>query len=371
MRGEDSNGMICAKVELGIDEDAEIHGIWIMDEDFFDLTTSDLGISLSSKFPRLDNIMLDVDNKTINNRPDLTGLFGMAIEMKAIFSSPNFSLMTRGGSEARWVIKQQNITHILSEHSPARSLELLYHATRSTQQITVQTDKCSIYVILEIDKIEVRTSPLYDRLSMIDSGLVPKSNWIDFSNLFATIIGQPVHCFDADKIHGEITVRQAHDGEPFTDLKETTHTLKLQDIVIADERGVIALAGVIGGLESGVSDTTKRIVMEIANFDPVAVRRTSMRIGVRTDAVSRFEKTISPTLSLTAFSLMLDLLSQYKTMLADYTILGSNYYVDDQTAGEAMHGKYIECDLEKCSRLIWGRCDQDDKDNCNSILSSL
>lgn len=87
MRGEDSNGMICAKVELGINEDAEQHGIWIMDEDFIDLAKADLGTALSTKYLRLDNVMLDVDNKTINNRPDLTGLLGMAIEMKAIFSS--------------------------------------------------------------------------------------------------------------------------------------------------------------------------------------------------------------------------------------------------------------------------------------------
>lgn len=375
MRGKDSNGMICAKVEIGINEDADQHGIWIMDEDFSDISISDLGTSLSSKYPWLDNVILDIDNKTINNRPDLTGLLGMAIEMRAIFKNQNIQKESEysekrvsdvSGTSGFSVVKFESITHILSEHTPARALELLHHANKSNQQIDVQTENCKTYVALELNNIGVRRSPLYDRLSMIDSGLSPKSNWIDFSNLFATIIGQPVHCFDADKISGTIVVRQAKDGEQFTDLKGATHTLKAQDIVISDDKSILALAGVIGGLESGVSDQTKRIVVEIAHFDPVAVRRTSMRIGVRTDAVSRFEKTISPTLSLTAFSLMLDLLKQYKLMLGEYTIVGSNYYIDDQTAGEAMHGKYIDFDMEKCQRLIWG-----DKENRDEEINNI
>lgn len=95
-------------------------------------------------------------------------------------------------------------------------------------------------------------------------------------------------------------------------------------------------------------------MLELGHFDPVAVRRTSMRIGVRTDAVSRFEKTISPTLTLTAFSLLLDLLKQYKPMLGDYILQGSNYVVSDQIAGEAMNGKYIEFDARVCEKMIWG-----------------
>ena len=97
-----------------------------------------------------------------------------------------------------------------------------------------------------MDAIHVRKSPFYDRLSLIDSGLIPKNNWVDFSNLFMTIAGQPIHMFDADKIKGTIVVRNATDGEGFVDLFGAEHTLAAQDIVIADESGVIALAGVIG-----------------------------------------------------------------------------------------------------------------------------
>lgn len=118
--------------------------------------------------------MLDVDNKTINNRPDLTGLLGMAIEMRAIFRNNN----------TLDVIKQENIAHVLDEHTPIRTLELLEHATPCAQQVVVQTEKCSVYSLLSLTNVSVRKSPFYDRLSLIDSGLSPKNNWVDFSNLF-------------------------------------------------------------------------------------------------------------------------------------------------------------------------------------------
>lgn len=179
--------------------------------------------------------MLDVDNKTINNRPDLTGLLGMAIEMRAIFKANN----------TPEIIKHENITHVLEEHNPIRTLELLHHATPCTQQISIKTDKCSVYSLLHLTNLSVRKSPFYDRLSLIDSGLSSKNNWVDFSNLFMTISGQPIHCFDADKIKGTMTIREAKDGEKFTDLTGIEHSLIVQDIVIADDSGVIALAGVI------------------------------------------------------------------------------------------------------------------------------
>lgn len=366
MRGEDSNGMICAKVELGINEDADQHGIWILDEDFSDLNSADLWVSLSKKYEWLNNTLLDVDNKTINNRPDLTGLLGMAIEMRAIFTN----LAQRGENN---VIKQQNIAHELSEHYPGRVLELLSHAQSPRQQVEVKTDWCSVYSLLQLDAITVRRSLFYDRLSLIDSGLQSKNNWVDFSNLFMTIVGQPIHIFDADKIKGTIVVRNASDGEHFVDLFGASHSLVAQDIVIADESGVIALAGVIGGASTAVSDSTTNIVIEMAHFDPVATRRTSMRIGVRTDAVMRFEKTISPLLSLTSLSLILDVLKQYAPMLGEYTIVGATSIMTDEIRTKAMSGQYITIDPEECIRLLFGRAydETTDKSMMIDILKLL
>lgn len=150
-------------------------------------------------------------------------------------------------------------------------------------------------------------------------------------------------------------MRQAHDGEQFEDLFGTVHSLLAQDIVIADDSGVIALAGLVGGATTGISDTTKNIVIEIAHFDPVAVRRTSMRIGLRTDAVMRFEKTLSPLLSLTGLSLMLDLLDQYKLMLGDYTLIGMSSVIKDTIRTRAQSGQYIAFDPQHCASLLFGR----------------
>jgi phenylalanyl-tRNA synthetase beta chain len=362
MRWEDSNGMICAKVELGINEDADKHGIWIMEEDFSDLSKEDIWQSVTVKHPRLDNMMLDVDNKTINNRPDLTGLLGMAIEMRAIFRANN----------TPEIIKHENITHVLEEHSPIRTLELLNHATPCNQQISLQTDKCSVYSLLQIDNISVRTTPFYDRLSLIDSGLSSKNNWVDFSNLFMTISGQPIHCFDVDKIKGVITIREAKDGEKFIDLTGIEHNLIAQDIVIADDSGVIALAGVIWWLSTAISDSTKNIVIEMAHFDPVAVRRTSMRIGVRTDAVMRFEKTLSPLLSLTSLSLILDILKQYTLMLGEYRIAGMSAVMNDLVKTSATSWQYILFDPAQCIKIIFGCEIQDwDEKMMQTILQLL
>lgn len=131
----------------------------------------------------------------------------MAIEMRAIFRSKSMF----DNSPLNQIVKHENIAHVLEEHHPARALQLLSHATQPTQQFDVQTQNCSIYSLVALDNISVRKTPFYDRLSLIDSGLSSKNNWVDFSNLFMTLTGQPIHCFDADKIKGKIIVRQAKD----------------------------------------------------------------------------------------------------------------------------------------------------------------
>lgn len=191
MRGEDSNGMICAKTELGINEDADKHGIWIMDDDFSDLDKSLLGISLAVKYSRLDNIIMDVDNKTITNRPDLTGLLGMAIELNARYTAE---------SDLAHHLKQTNISHVLSDHGPTQAMQLLSHATPSTRKITIQTDKVRAYMTIDLHGIQVRPSDFLTRLALIDSGQSSKNNRVDFSNLFMTTTSQPVHFFDAETI---------------------------------------------------------------------------------------------------------------------------------------------------------------------------
>ena len=155
---------------------------------------------------------------------------------------------------------------------------------------------------------------------MLDMGSVPRNNRVDFSNIFMLISGQPIHFFDADKVDGDVIVRNAKDGEKFVDLFETEHILTPTDIVIADNKKILALAGVVGGLDSGVTESTKNILVEIANFDAVSVRKTGTRLSLRTDAELRFEKNINPRHTLFSLILFLDELKYYKKDLGDYEI---------------------------------------------------
>ena len=363
MRGEDSNGMICAKTELGIDEDADAHGIWIMDDDFQELTKEDLGIALAVKYPRLDNTILDVDNKTITNRPDLTGLLGMAIELNARY---------RAEPDLAHHLKQTNITHVLDEHNPTTTLQLLSHATKSARKVTIQTDKVRAYMTIDLDAINVRPSDFFTRLGLIDSGHSTRNNRVDFSNLFMTTTSQPVHFFDADTIQWSIVVRAGIDGESFTDLTDKTHTLTTNDIVIADDSGVIALGWVVGWLHTAITDNTKSIMVEIANFDPVSVRRTSVRLGCRTDAVMRFEKNMNPCLTIVSFGLMMDMIKQHKALIDEPVFTWLSYWMNDETTSLMSSGRYIDFDPIRCHQIIYGTiAEESDLQTMQDILTLI
>ena len=144
------------------------------------------------------------------------------------------------------------------------------------------------------------------------------------------LTGQPVHFFDADTVAGDIIVREATDGEIFIDLTGVEHSLMKGDIVITDKEKILALAGIIGGQSSALSDTTKNIVVEIANFDPIQVRKTATRLHIRTDAHSRFEKNINPLYTLGTLGMFLDMRSLYAKDLGKYTINGIQWHLSPE-----------------------------------------
>ncbi len=183
------------------------------------------------------------------------------------------------------------------------------------------SDLVRSYVLVEFADVQVGTSDMYLRMIMHDLGLAPRNNWVDFSNVFMYLTGQPIHFFDADKIEGKITVRQAKAGEEFTDLFDTVHTLHSDDVLITDDKKILALAGVVGGKNSGVDEHTTRIVAEIGNFDDVAVRKTAMRCGLRTDAQVRFEKNINPLFSLHAVLMLVDEMKYFEKSLGGATMV--------------------------------------------------
>ena len=205
---------------------------------------------------------------------------------------------------------------------------MLEHTEQKLERaIKVSSEAVNTYIALEIKNIEVKKSDFFSRLQLKDIGGKSVNNWVDFANLFMNISSQPIHLFDADKVKGDLQVRNAREGEHFVDLFEVEHSLKTTDLVIADNEKVLALAGVIGGLESAVSDTTKNVLVEIANYDPVIVRKTGTRLGLRTDAELRFEKNINPEWSLYSLLLFLDELKYYTKTLGNYEIGGVGYFI--------------------------------------------
>ncbi len=165
----------------------------------------------------------------------------------------------------------------------------------ATRVVTLKTDKCPVYRLMEIRGI--KTAPSNDAIArrLRAIGINPKNAPIDATNYICFDMGQPMHCFDADQIKGDIIVRMAAPGEQFTDLFGTAHTLTENDIVIADADGILALAGVVGGARGMTTDATQNILLESAYFDPVSVRKTAKRAGMSTDASYRYERGIDPT----------------------------------------------------------------------------
>ncbi len=278
LRGAVSYGVVCSEKEVGASEDHT--GLWVLDEDGVDKEKLLPGTALSSLFPTKDHI-LDIDNKSITNRPDLWGHYGFARELSAIFrrnlkplyGEEIFTRMTDSGGEKPLLVEV---------HDP---------------------DLCPRYTAIQLGGIEVRRSPYWLRRRLYTLGVRPINNIVDITNLVMLETGQPLHAFDAARLtKSTIIVRRARKGETCMTLDGATRSLDPDNLLIADPERAVAIAGVMGGLDSEIDETTKRIVIESANFDPVSVRRTSISIGLRTEASNRFEKSIDPELTVTGIA---------------------------------------------------------------------
>ena len=340
MRWIESNGMICSKEELDINEDQELHSIWDLALDLDDISETDLGTPISDKFPWLNSYVYEVDNKGLTNRPDLTGHFGLAVELNAMYRDPAS-------------VSFNKISEWMKHFHDTNILQTFEHATPAKRKVIWQSDKLNTYTLLEINNIEIKTLSFYTRLQLLDLGANPRNNRVDFSNLFMLLTGQPIHFFDADKVDGDIIVRNAKDGEEFVDLFETKHILKDTDMVIADKNKILALAWVVWWLDSGISDSTKNVLVEIANFDPVSVRKTWTRLGLRTDAELRYEKNINPWWSMYCLLLFLDELKYYAKDLGNFDLWGISYYLKENLTEPK--AKEIHINLDEIEQQIFGK----------------
>lgn len=260
IRGISSPGMICSKQELGLEEQSA--GIWNFDP-HLDLAP---GTGLKSLL-EFDDWIIDIS--VPSNRPDCLGIYGIAREVAAI---------TDGGLSAP-------------------SLELNESATPVGRSFSVEiADPADTlrYCLSLMEGVHIGPSPLGIQHRLLKAGMRPISNVVDVTNYVMLELGQPLHPFDADLIKGKITVRRAHPGERFRTLDEVDHELTDENLMITDESGNLAVAGVMGGERSEINEGTTRVLLESAAFDPVTIRLSARSVGISSEAAGRFERGVDP-----------------------------------------------------------------------------
>ena len=269
--GVESDGMLASGVELGINRDAA--GILEFE--------AAPGAPIPGCAP--DSI-IEIENKSLTHRPDLWGHHGLAREVAAILRRTLRDPVKPG----------------------------LVPADPAPVKIAIEDlDLCPRYSALVFENVTVRPSPLWLQYRLEAIGLNPINNIVDVTNYILTELAQPMHAFDQDLLHGDtIYIRPASDGALYVALNEESYTLDHTNLVIADARGPIALAGVIGGLDSAINERTRRIVLESACFSASSIRKTSSKLKLRTDASVRFEKAQDPANTVRGLARAFELLAE-------------------------------------------------------------
>lgn len=284
LRGVMSQGMLAAPDELAIGEGHD--GI-------LEITENDLpqavafndkiiGRSFGEVFG-LDDTIIDIENKMFTHRPDLFGQLGVAREISAIM----------GGTTPA---DQDFVdTHFINPDEYWKMPDFEKASDLNLETFNEAGDKVPRVIFVAMNSIEVKPSPLWLQCELVAMGAKPINNIVDTTNYLMLTTAQPTHAYDYDKISGhKIGARMARDGEKIKLLNDKEYELTSDDIVIADGDKPVGLAGVMGGSETEVDKNTKNIILEVATFDMYAVRKSSMRHGVFTDALTRFNKGQSP-----------------------------------------------------------------------------
>jgi phenylalanyl-tRNA synthetase beta chain len=280
IRGIESQGMICSGKELGLSDDGQ--GIMLLDE------THKLGAQLT-----VGEEVLDVS--AFANRPDLHSYLGVAREIAALASS--------------------------KLNAPAA--RKLPKASKKIKVDIKNSSLCAHYSALTMSGVKIGPSPEFIQKRLKASGLRPINNVVDITNYVMLLTGQPLHAFDNSKIDTGIVVRNAESGEKITTLDGVERTLSKETLVISDHSKALAVAGIIGGKDSAVTESTTEILLEAANFDAVSIRKSSRRLNVRTDASSRFEKSLPISFVQTALELAAALFEDHTyAKILDYTSAG-------------------------------------------------
>ena len=279
IRGEVSNGMMCSIAELGLDNkfltEEDKAGIHVLPAD------APIGEDPIAYMKLNDQV---IDFELTANRGDLLSILGMAYEVGAIYDKK---------------VKDIDLSHKENKEN-----------INDIFKVKVNTENCSIFLAKKVKNVVIKESPDFIKSRLIASGIRPINNVVDISNYVMLETGQPLHFYDADCLKDCLEVRMANEGEKLTTLDGIERDLKTEDIVISDGEKAIGLAGVMGGLETEITDKSKNIIIESAIFDSVKVRRTSNAI-LRSEASNRFEKGLDPNRTFMAIERACHLLEKY------------------------------------------------------------
>lgn len=298
LRGVLSQGMLAAPDELAIGEGHD--GILEITE--YDLPA---GLSLDdnligrrfSEVFGLDDTIIEIENKMFTHRPDLFGQLGVAREISAILGG-----ITADEEASNVQFENPDQYWKIPEFKTANGLDL--------DVFNQAADLVPRIMFVAMENVKVGPSPLWLQCALVAMGSKPINNIVDASNYIMLQTAQPTHAYDYDKIRGhEIGARLAADGEKIKLLNGKEYNLTSNDIVIADEAGPVGLGGVMGGSDSEVDENTTSIILEVATFDMYAVRKSAMRHGVFTDALTRFNKGQSPLQNGRITSMLIDKIS--------------------------------------------------------------
>lgn len=262
LRGQVSNGMCCSAKELGISE--EHSGIMELDSSLAN------GTDLKEIFP-IEDIIFEVDNKSLTNRPDLWGHYGMAREFAALTG-------------------QQ-----------VKPLEIMENPYTGDAKVAVelQNELAYRYTSVRIENVTKKVSPMEMQIRLYYCGTRAINLLADLTNYIMLELGQPTHAFDGNKI-GKIVVDTPKEDIKFTTLDGVERDITTDTLMIYDNETPVAIAGIMGGLDSEIVENTSSVVLESANFDAVSIRKSAARLAHRTDASARYEKTLDPEMTMLA-----------------------------------------------------------------------
>ncbi len=330
IRGVESEGMLCAEDELGLGESHD--GIIILD------SNAEIGKPAAQYFDLEDDYQFEIG--LTPNRADAMGHIGVARDLIAYL---NFH-------------QKQNLTLNLP---PVESFQVQH--TNCKIDINVENNElCPRYIVTAIQNVTVKPSPSWLQKRLRAVGLSPINNIVDVTNYVMRELGTPLHAFDAKAVKGKIKVKNAEEGDLFTTLDGIQRTLSIDDLMITNGNDYLCIAGVFGGVASGIKESTTDVVLEVAYFNPTSIRKTAKLHGLNTDASFRFERGVDP--DKIAYAL------RRATLLIQEVAGGEIAMNVVDIYPEKIENKRVEFYYERCNTLLGTSIERDAIDRILELL---